>query len=1076
MKSIHFFTEIGPNLQQAVDQNFGPVSTSKFNVSSMHSWTGSNNPKAFAALTGQIVYQKDLSSTDTNLLNAILKISDPKGLNDLPLKYIIYRGILESSILQSDQRSFLPIQDENHIVKQILEQEFPSNQNYLSLELGIRAEMPTEVDEIFLSSDAELERLFQSSNSKSSWEVKAGTVLGEFQTTAFGIDAIQESGWKRPQVKILREPLISEGNTVEIILPASAAEIKAEKEAILNYIDPACLYSLFYTKGIQTILHEEPRKMQQVYDDILVSFLNRNRVYLDIRNHNDFSLNFYGDNTNISFKDSSENPQNRPYEYSNWPVHIINDENIKKPIGDKKTEIPLALPTGSNTLNTCFLVHAALCEKEVNGGLNKYPKYQNGGAKFIELRADRDQTDRTTFFSLSTFKDASNSEIVCAYFRLFYAKQWEEQGSNAPAPLANDIMDNIFIAENIANYTERLEGASMRHWLTGRMMYIPRKLSNGVRSYIDYPGMYYAGIAIDNFSITFYAIPFAVNSRRKGIVPPVALPESTEAGFLQTLVSGGSGDFKMDKFPVTDPEEGSVQILNIYNRSADPQTKKFDEEAFVGLSLTRIQYIANISDQLSAFADNLHPIFLKVNNNSYMDFGQVTRKELVLVGYNNLAELKTENISNTYFYFLGKKMGRFGHTAAVAIEIQFAEQIAGIPTGFEIGHDQNDPLEREKFAEIGMALKLVKSFMKEEFDEVVRLLGQERVDQIPIFKVVGPAVSGTGNAGANKVFDRCEAKPRKYSIKIEYGDLGADIDGETTVDLLNALLFDEGQNTNATVGGNNDIVSVLSQDNVNKNDYEFWAVQNMNSTPKQIEQNYTPHIRIRREDPSNPGTTKDSELLVYNEIPGAERAIYENNIIITLNKNLRTQLSSDELTFETETLLSVYPENFKGEFAGLSELLVRLSSIIAHELGHIVALIKFPVLVTAWGRLEKKYTKSPVIQPNHPTQPSFRAEGHLEGNPEGNLTGRYEYKFSKTLVQDGLWPAAIPIISRATINGVIINKKIMKLKDNLTPYYLEIIEDEPVAVGHLSFKIRNYINGNLGIDEVELPPTTTLSP
>jgi len=278
------------------------------------------------------------------------------------LKYIIYRGILKSSILESDGVTFKNISDANNIVGAILENQQPDSSDYSRIGLATKPpNTPLQQGDIIVDDDVDLDLFFLRATDGEGRTVEPGMILGEFQASEFGIETIQESGWKRPKLGILRNVSLSTGNRITVNLANPPEKVRAEREKLLSYFDPVCLFSLFYQSGIDTTLGE--KSAQPVYDDILSSFLNKNKVYLEIRNYNDFSLDFYDNTPDIFFKDSSDTTVSSTYNSSGWPIHIIDPAYIKSVSGDEKTQIPLAFPVTDNTANICFLVHAAVYKK-----------------------------------------------------------------------------------------------------------------------------------------------------------------------------------------------------------------------------------------------------------------------------------------------------------------------------------------------------------------------------------------------------------------------------------------------------------------------------------------------------------------------------------------------------------------------------------------------------------------------------------------------------------------------------------------------------------------------------------------
>lgn len=105
MAKVHFFCELNKLQPQSVGGEFGPQSSTLYNLTSRHTIQSGNTSRAYTMFSGEVQYQRDFSAGATNSLNAILKVDQTKLFNGLPVKYIIYRGINEFSILDSGSQN-----------------------------------------------------------------------------------------------------------------------------------------------------------------------------------------------------------------------------------------------------------------------------------------------------------------------------------------------------------------------------------------------------------------------------------------------------------------------------------------------------------------------------------------------------------------------------------------------------------------------------------------------------------------------------------------------------------------------------------------------------------------------------------------------------------------------------------------------------------------------------------------------------------------------------------------------------------------------------------------------------------
>jgi hypothetical protein len=148
---------------------------------------------------------------------------------------------------------------------------------------------------------------------------------------------------------------------------------------------------------------------------------------------------------------------------------------------------------------------------------------------------------------------------------------------------------------------------------------------------------------------------------------------------------------------------------------------------------------------------------------------------------------------------------------------------------------------------------------------------------------------------------------------------------------------------------------------------------------------------------------------------------------------------------------------------------IYLAAIIAHELGHILFGVNNRLAAIGWSILEDEYIEDITGSSN----PVFTGDGHLEGNPSGNLAGFHEMIFAQRFVEQELWGIAEESIRSNTTIGnpeeIIASKKVESL--SLLPYYLEAdpaigsISGDPDYYTKHTFRIRTYLKGNLSEED-----------
>ena len=136
---------------------------------------------------------------------------------------------------------------------------------------------------------------------------------------------------------------------IEIKNNLSVFEKHKKREEILNFIDPAAFYGLFYKTGVKINGTNTKVKKEQLYTDILSKFHTKNTIYLDIRNEEGYSYNFFenypnggGDNIEVNINGNGFVPQ--VYE-NNWSILAITPTGTTN---NTETDIEIKLRTDDN--------------------------------------------------------------------------------------------------------------------------------------------------------------------------------------------------------------------------------------------------------------------------------------------------------------------------------------------------------------------------------------------------------------------------------------------------------------------------------------------------------------------------------------------------------------------------------------------------------------------------------------------------------------------------------------------------------------------------------------------------------
>lgn len=298
MSDIYFFTDVDLLNDQTAEQAFGPVSgceDTQYRVTSMH--TATANPCAYAVCDGIIKIQ-DSDLNPDNLVNIILKPSSHQKINGVEIKYFIYRGILKESIVNMSNVDELALNDVYNIDmlttiwqnQDVYEQNVENNIPCSKILYGEQPYYATISD------------IFEEDNlSYCDYVCKAGESIGVFHKDCIGFEIVQNTMFTDDSIIMAKSPehIINVENTEGY----SNGEIKAIREQVLHYIDPAAFY------GTQS-------SVVSTNNNILsTKFLNRDTIYINLLSTTGFSMFFYDIIEKISFNEPDEEIVLSP-----WPI------------------------------------------------------------------------------------------------------------------------------------------------------------------------------------------------------------------------------------------------------------------------------------------------------------------------------------------------------------------------------------------------------------------------------------------------------------------------------------------------------------------------------------------------------------------------------------------------------------------------------------------------------------------------------------------------------------------------------------------------------------------------------------
>lgn len=628
MADFFFFAEYDRLLIQANTDAFGPDSTTpsnKFNFTSVHSndpISGNTNLKAFAVCDGQILIQAipDYANSinESNYVNIILKPNYQGNYDFQNIRYFVYRNILKSSIIDPDNIRIAPANttDLTNIIwttqnainasKDSAEGNAPgtttdepnkklSGINFTANISNSNTVPPSDIKADNQSFD---DLFFNNQDNFTAPRIKAGEIIGFFDASAnFGFDIIMD-GYREP-VKF--GDLRRETNSITVsALPGSPTKIqiftdKKEREKILTYFDPCTFFASFYngtlfakdSSGTKTAFSGV-----NLYTTIISKFENKNKVYIDIRNENDLSYDYYDNYPNLKLKINNGSSATLQYKTLGWPILMLGNSDFSGTNNNGvKNNLILNLPNGDNSNGLVYLANAYVTKK--------YPKKRKGSKKFIPLTYTSNFSQDVNL----SIPNASNTLLqVSSYIKLNYIKR-NQTGTpvNTTVFPTENFLENLFypfipISFWSSTYNTKFALGSYQKFVDAK-------------ADLNFSAIVETGYASEGSNVILYAIPkdiYEHRGHRFTNIAPVTSGNTDNVSFLnhiqkviagfrlikQQLTISGNPDFYLE-FVVND-ESGKV---------------KYKKENLLAVCITSTEFAA-IQNVMSNFNTQIHPVFL----------------------------------------------------------------------------------------------------------------------------------------------------------------------------------------------------------------------------------------------------------------------------------------------------------------------------------------------------------------------------------------------------------------------------------------------------------------------------------
>jgi hypothetical protein len=665
--SVFFFADqagIAPQGGIAGDEAFGPVAgseTTKFRVTSLHQGMSGTNPAAYAVCKGRVRVQAD--DLDSTLLTLVLA-PDVELLRGVPTQFFVYRGIRRDSLIADGK-----VCSGTALADRLLKQ--TDNPDALGLAFRRAAGTPPQPSAAFAREDGNsIDSIFFENTDLKPIPVAAGDTLGEFAAAGFGFEIMLRSLWKPPTLKLLRKVSLAakKGNLIEIPAGTGAPQARAIREQVYAYLDPCAFYGMCFDfpDGVQYVsagTAGAAKDAQEIHDGLLSGFDNRNRVYLDLRNENGLSYNYYDtygmgqvqlavDQTALQGSELGAAAV-EPFATNGWPLKIV--AAFPVPPGATKAGIRLAMDSGNLTgamQRGLFFEHARLFFNPDGSTKANQLVEPAGSSRLLEVTSQPPGKvwTRDVVLGIPAVSTAAGDNVPLAFCtRLRYLRENETRPATASRYVnTGDQWDNLFVVDSDVGRWKT--PALSQWWLTGHVKEVRPRLDNQQ----VYSGMVECGVAVDRdpktfapARYTFYYVPVHVEPfpPQYGVIsgPNVAGTSGgpgSAGSFFQRKESGqlydGGGQLTLLKVteykggnpdplknapldPAPDPKFLLHFLTFLENPEiTDPKDPVYNrthsKESLYALSFAAAEYDRVLSAVVAKkFDRDLHPVFLQVS-------------------------------------------------------------------------------------------------------------------------------------------------------------------------------------------------------------------------------------------------------------------------------------------------------------------------------------------------------------------------------------------------------------------------------------------------------------------------------
>lgn len=654
MSEFFFFTDPDLLIQQTANQAFGPVpgqEQTHYKLTSEH-YTSAQAP-AIAVCKGFVFIQTQPNGS----LNLILiPLEQPD--NGMPtVRYFIYRGLDASSLLDgnfvassaSNDLTALVWDDHNTRLSGV-QQQWDTDEYDESSEFGDgpSADVLGTSMQSFPGTQDINEMLYRQPYEYESPIMEAGDHMGDFAWStadsqwscgleiAFANDdGLPTFDQARAATNIYSVSALSNSST-----EAETMDHKFAKEKVLHWIDPAAYFGAFAGNGLKiTNLGTgapELLSIVELYNRVIKHYFNKNKLYIDIRNHYGFSHNFfetYGNAVQLSLGTSSNYHELTPTFGDPWPIIQLDASTfpLQGPNYDLEnqygTRMELGLEAGSNLQPIWYLSKVPTAPP--SGNTLDVPTDAHPADRWEPSTQDVDFGSLVTFnvpysnenpqqpySDHSGFTPSANNASIATYVRVYYFRTAPPIGFARKNPetiyevMPGHFADTVFTPFRLdvpfPGFLETGE-EKMNQYVSEKEVLVDTRGSEG-KLYVGKQG-----IAFDEKNVTLFVFPISKwnpEGTEQGITPPAVSSVQEDRDFIYT-VTLAEKSIQAVKVTPSNPSDNGAPYLSLERKIGFGRAlNRVDPDDWLTITISREQFNALDALATSAAFTSWSPVFL----------------------------------------------------------------------------------------------------------------------------------------------------------------------------------------------------------------------------------------------------------------------------------------------------------------------------------------------------------------------------------------------------------------------------------------------------------------------------------